>query len=139
MKMTTPISDFIHSYVVKHPLRLHMPGHKGVLLMGLEPYDITEAVDFRTAYLSGYLADKYDVDAEASIERANQRIRRSTEEAFASTVQGYTPVTPVTSSIKLENGVSKVEKGVFGAEMKVEIINDGPVTIVMDTDIWDKR
>ncbi|MBQ2841484.1 MAG: D-tyrosyl-tRNA(Tyr) deacylase [Clostridia bacterium] len=39
----------------------------------------------------------------------------------------------------LENGVSKVETGVFAADMKVEIENDGPVTIVMDTDIWDKR
>ncbi|MBQ2848691.1 MAG: D-tyrosyl-tRNA(Tyr) deacylase [Clostridia bacterium] len=38
-----------------------------------------------------------------------------------------------------ENGVSKVETGVFAADMKVEIENDGPVTIVMDTDIWDKR
>lgn len=37
------------------------------------------------------------------------------------------------------NGVSKVEKGIFGADMKVEIHNDGPVTIIMDTDIWDKK
>ncbi len=39
----------------------------------------------------------------------------------------------------LENGVSKVETGVFAADMKVEIVNDGPVTIVMDTDIWENR
>lgn len=39
----------------------------------------------------------------------------------------------------LENGVSKVAKGVFAADMAVEISNDGPVTIVMDTDIWDKK
>ena len=39
----------------------------------------------------------------------------------------------------IENGVSKVETGVFAADMKVEIINDGPVTIVMDTDIWENR
>lgn len=39
----------------------------------------------------------------------------------------------------LENGVSKVETGVFAADMKVEIINDGPVTIVMDTDIWESK
>ena len=39
----------------------------------------------------------------------------------------------------LENGVSKVETGVFAADMAVEISNDGPVTIIMDTDIWDKR
>lgn len=38
-----------------------------------------------------------------------------------------------------ENGVSKVETGVFAAEMLVEISNDGPVTIIMDTDIWNKR
>lgn len=38
-----------------------------------------------------------------------------------------------------ENGITKVETGVFAADMKVEIENDGPVTIVMDTDIWDKR
>ena len=39
----------------------------------------------------------------------------------------------------LENGVSKVETGVFAADMAVEISNDGPVTIILDTDIWDKR
>ncbi len=42
-------------------------------------------------------------------------------------------------SYLLANGVSKVETGVFAAEMLVEINNDGPVTIVMDTDIWDKK
>ncbi|MEE1012231.1 MAG: D-aminoacyl-tRNA deacylase [Acutalibacteraceae bacterium] len=39
----------------------------------------------------------------------------------------------------LENGVSKVETGVFAADMKVDILNDGPVTIVMDTDIWESK
>ncbi len=28
----------------------------------------------------------------------------------------------------------KVETGVFGADMKVQLINDGPVTIILDTD-----
>ena len=36
-------------------------------------------------------------------------------------------------------GVGCVEKGVFGAEMYVELCNHGPVTIVMDTDIWSKQ
>lgn len=39
----------------------------------------------------------------------------------------------------IENGIAKVETGVFAADMLVSIENDGPVTIVMDTDIWDKR
>ncbi len=37
------------------------------------------------------------------------------------------------------NGVAKVETGVFAADMLVEISNDGPVTIMMDTDIWNKN
>ena len=35
-----------------------------------------------------------------------------------------------------EYGVKKVDKGVFGANMKVSLVNDGPVTICFDTDIW---
>ena len=34
------------------------------------------------------------------------------------------------------NGVKKVEHGEFGANMAVEILNDGPVTILLDTQIW---
>lgn len=39
----------------------------------------------------------------------------------------------------LEYGVVNVEKGVFGADMKVGLVNDGPVTIIFDTDIWRKN
>ena len=77
------------------------------LMESLEPFHLRDAVDFQTAYLSGYLADKYDVDADTSIERANQRIKQSTEEAFAATVQGYSSVIPVDSSIHLQNGRAK--------------------------------
>lgn len=37
-----------------------------------------------------------------------------------------------------ENGVRKVEHGSFGADMDVDLVNDGPVTIIYDTDIWKK-
>ena len=70
-------------------------------------YDFTGAVDFQTAYLAGFLADKYDVDSEQSIERANERIKKSTENAFASTVQGYSTVIPESTSIRLQNGKAK--------------------------------
>ena len=36
----------------------------------------------------------------------------------------------------LKNGVKSVKKGVFGADMKVSLINDGPVTITYDTNLW---
>lgn len=34
----------------------------------------------------------------------------------------------------VDGGVKKVDKGVFGADMKVSLINDGPVTIILDTE-----
>ena len=74
------------------------------LMESLEPFHMDEAVDFQTAYLAGYLADKYDVSVEESIRRANERIKRSTEEAFSATVQGYATVTPTATSIRLQNG-----------------------------------
>lgn len=38
-----------------------------------------------------------------------------------------------------ELGVKKVAKGVFGGDMKVTLTNDGPVTIIYDTEIWRKN
>ena len=36
------------------------------------------------------------------------------------------------------NGVTDVQHGEFGADMAVSLVNDGPVTIVLDTDTWRK-
>ena len=74
------------------------------LMESIEPYDLSKAVDFQTAYLAGYLADKYDVTADDSKPRANDRIRTSTEEAFAATTAGYTSVIPVNTNIRLDGG-----------------------------------
>ena len=76
------------------------------LMESIEPFDFKDAVDFQTAYLAGYLADKYDVTADQSKDRANQRIKRSTEDAFRNTVKGYTTVVTANSNIRLtENSV----------------------------------
>ncbi len=40
--METPICDFVREYNRREALRLHMPGHKGVPGLGMEPLDITE-------------------------------------------------------------------------------------------------
>lgn len=77
------------------------------LMESIEPFDFSQAVDFQTAYLAGYLADKYDVDAEQSIARANERIKTSTEQAFQSTVQGYVTVIPEYSGVRLFNTNAK--------------------------------
>ena len=77
------------------------------LMESIEPFNMQEAVDFKTAYLAGYLADKYDVDAQTSIARANERIKTTTEEAFRSTVSGYSTVIRESASVQLKDSTSK--------------------------------
>ena len=77
------------------------------LMESIEPFAMQDAIPFQTAYLAGYVADKYDVNAEDSIERANKRIRRSTEETFQQTVTGYDSVKVESSSIQLHGGKAK--------------------------------
>ena len=83
----------------------HMPDD---LMESLEPFDFSEAVDFNTAYLAGYLADKYDVDAKASQERANIRIKKSTEDFLQNSVSGgYSTLIPERSNSCLSNSAAK--------------------------------
>ena len=70
----------------------------------IEPYNYGDCVNFNTAYLAGYLADKYDVSAEQSRNRANERIRNSTQQEFRNTVKGYATVVPETVNIRLNSG-----------------------------------
>jgi D-tyrosyl-tRNA(Tyr) deacylase len=38
-----------------------------------------------------------------------------------------------------DEGVRNVAHGVFGADMKVRLLNDGPVTILFDSQTWIRR
>ena len=77
------------------------------MMESLEPFDPKDAVDFQTAYLAGYLADKYDVESKNCIPRANERVKHSVEEAFAATTHGYLSVVPEHSSIRLSHGQTR--------------------------------
>ncbi len=77
------------------------------MMESLEPFDFSQAVDFKTAYLAGYLADKYDVTSDESIDRANQRVRTTTEQELMSTVRGYASVVPESTSIRYRNSRAK--------------------------------
>ncbi len=59
------------------------------LMESIEPYDFKEAQPFQSAFLAGYLADRYDVEIEETIERAKERVKKGTEVAFRNTVNGY--------------------------------------------------
>ncbi len=73
------------------------------LMESIEPFDRTQMIDFQTAYLAGYLADKYDVTSEDSQERVNTRIKNSTVDAFKRTIFGY-------SSVNLQHGNYSFDK-----------------------------
>ena len=77
------------------------------LMESIEPFDFSKAMDFQTAYLAGFLADKYDVTAEENIERVNARAKNSTDAAFRRTVEGYTTLTTEANAVELKNGKAK--------------------------------
>lgn len=77
------------------------------LMESIEPFNINDAVDFNTAYLAGYLADKYDVGVEESMNRANERIRQSAIDALEDTVEGYESVTSLGANMSVMNGIYK--------------------------------
>ena len=67
------------------------------LMDALEPFDFSKGVDFNSAYLSGYFADKYDEDKDTTFAKANSRIKNSMFGMLTSSVVGY-------SSVFMENG-----------------------------------
>ena len=70
----------------------------------IEPYDYAELRPFSTAYLPGFLADKYDVSVEDSRERADTRCAGSLLRALERTVSGYTTCNETSRDIHLKRG-----------------------------------
>jgi DNA-directed RNA polymerase subunit RPC12/RpoP len=77
----------------------------------IEPFDYSEKKDFNTAFLAGYIAEKYDVDAETCKDRANFRIKNSIENEFRKSVKGYNSVRVESSQVGIEGG--KVNYALF--------------------------
>lgn len=77
------------------------------IMESIEPYSYNDLMDFQTAYMAGYVADKYDVDAEASIVRANERIKNSVEELFRGTCVGYTTCIAENTNVRFSEGEIK--------------------------------
>ena len=70
----------------------------------IEPFDYTQLVDFDMAFLSGYLADKYDEDAEKCADRADQRARATALNVMSNSVKGYATCIPTHENVRLRRG-----------------------------------
>ena len=77
------------------------------IMESIEPFDYSQAVPFQTAYLAGYLAEKYDIDAQESRHRANASIKKSVEISFAETVEGYSSVVAKESDTRMLSARAK--------------------------------
>ena len=73
----------------------------------IEPFDYGAIKPFSTAYLPGFLADKYDVTAEESSSRADQRAVATAEACIRNSVVGYASVTERHKDIRLNRGAVK--------------------------------
>ncbi len=63
--MTTPVADFVRAYAAANPVRLHMPGHKGVSFLGCEALDITEIAGADSLYEAGGIIAGSEANAAA--------------------------------------------------------------------------
>lgn len=73
----------------------------------IEPFDYSELKPFSTAYMPGFLADKYDVSAQESSARADERASNTALDVMEATVQGYTSCIPVSKDVRLKKGGAK--------------------------------
>ena len=77
------------------------------IMESIEPFDMKEAVDFNTAYLSGFLADKYDVEAKDGEERIRQRVESTFDDLLRNTFAGYSSVVPSSKQLQVKHSKAK--------------------------------
>lgn len=77
------------------------------IMESIEPYDFSKLVDFDTAYLSGYFADKYDVSSETGHERVRQRVSRTMDDMISPTLVGYATAIPTSKNVRVTHGKAK--------------------------------
>lgn len=70
----------------------------------IEPFGYAQLRPFSTAYLPGYLADKYDVTIDDSRDRADTRCRETLAQALRDTVTGYGACVTEREDIALRRG-----------------------------------
>jgi D-tyrosyl-tRNA(Tyr) deacylase len=123
-------------------------GNGLMILLGIEEADTNEDVE----WLSGKIVNLRIFNDEAGVMNVSVKdcgadiLLISQFTLYASTKKGNRPsyikaarpdiAIPIYEQMiqQLQNDLGKpIQTGIFGADMKVALVNDGPVTIVMDT------
>jgi len=73
----------------------------------IEPFDYSEMKEFSMAYLSGFLAEKYDEDSEVTFPRAKKRIETDGVKLTRDTASGYSTIVNSSSKVSYKYVKSK--------------------------------
>ena len=72
------------------------------LMDSIEPFDYSKMLPFDGAYLTGFLADRFDTDPNSELRRASERMSNTFVNELSSTASGFSPVL-VSKDIRMEN------------------------------------
>lgn len=72
----------------------------------IEPYDYNEMADFSMAYLTGFMADKYDVDVDECKKVMQTRVEDFIENRLRDTVNGYSTYSATSKNAHLHDVVN---------------------------------
>lgn len=78
-----------------------------IFMESIEPFDYGELTDFDSAFLSGFLADKYDVPSQNGEERIRQRVDRAIDELLQSSFLGYASVVPASRQLNISHSKAR--------------------------------
>lgn len=71
-----------------------------VLAEGVQPYDFEKLVPFSYGYLTGFQAEKRDIEKAVMKERADQELHDSADSALKGEMKGYTTITKFNSNYR---------------------------------------
>lgn len=77
------------------------------IMESIEPFDFSTLVPFSPAYLSGFYADKYDVESQQGLPRVQERVDTTMSSLVSSSLAGFTAVTPSNSFVQLADTTAK--------------------------------
>ena len=73
----------------------------------IEPYDYSQLTEFDMAYLTGFLADKYDVESEKGEARIKERVDTAMNAQLQNSLSGYSTVLPENRQLTLKHSKAR--------------------------------
>lgn len=73
------------------------------LMIGIEPYNYNELTDFSMKYMTGFMAEKYDVQVKDAAGVADKRVKQYLSSRLNETITGYSSFTQNSKNVNITN------------------------------------